>query len=168
MTGPFSGSCLSAGDIEKGIVRKKRLGAVRSLGGTFGAMYMPGYKGRGEIWQASAPINPGPLTDRTINLQNTCSHSVPETELNPSELREQPKNDFIKKRQDIGCSTLVRRGRGDSASGEQEVIGFTQGGLDRLDDGQEMTARRESEIVISPFGFIYNCKLRHHRVPTGC
>jgi len=39
MTFPFSGSCSSALDIEKGMVCKKKLGVVRSLGGTCGAMY---------------------------------------------------------------------------------------------------------------------------------
>jgi hypothetical protein len=95
MAFPCSRSCLSVGDIEKGMVRKKRFRAVRSLGGTFGNNVYAGLKGQRRVWQASAPINPS--TDRTINLQNTCSHSVPETALKSSKLREQPKNDFIKK-----------------------------------------------------------------------
>jgi len=98
MTFPFSGSCLSVWDIEKGMVRRKRLGAVRSLGGTCGAMYMPGYKGRGEFGGRA----PRPSIHRQIGQSTvrTRFHSVPETALNSSELREQPKNDFIIKRQE--------------------------------------------------------------------
>jgi hypothetical protein len=106
MTLPFSGS---ASDIEKGLVRRKRSEAVRPFGGHLRSNVYPGLKGQRRVWRGRAPVNPS--TDRTINLQNTCSHSVPET---APELREQPKNDFIDKDSELRHWALdfsVRRQR---------------------------------------------------------
>jgi hypothetical protein len=78
----------------------KRLEAVRSLGDTCGAMWVERAEESLMGERAYQSID-GSDYEPSEHVSILCLRAA----LNSSELGEQPRNGFIKKHQDIGCST---------------------------------------------------------------